>query len=307
MIALPCITSNAARGCQLSEFGASTTALKPSSSGSTFLPSLFNIIHLRSLFPSRPVSLSTGYLVSCSTTMSGRKGNLASRSLEYQAPETPNFLKALKAQVASSDRYSSSKSRPSDELDSFVTSTTSSSGKRKARDEDEDEDLDSEDEMRGAQVVVLKNGKHLSHEEALRLKTASKGQPEERVDEGKKKEQNIASTSSGAGARKRRGPIGGDGEEGKGLGEEASISDIIDSSDKSGRVSERTSGGKGTAKGGLEDVKELIRKERDARPPSSSKTDKEQKREDRRKEKNAAAKKLKAKSGKGLSFNFDDE
>ncbi|KAJ1020424.1 hypothetical protein NDA13_005742 [Ustilago tritici] len=238
--------------------------------------------------------------------MSARKGNLASRSLEYQTPETPNFLKALKAQVASSDRYSTStKQRPSDELDSFVISTSSAAVKRKAREEDEDEGLDSEDEMRGAQVVVLKDGKHLSHDEALQLKTASKGQPEEQKEGAKGKDQNIASTGSALGARKRRGPIGEAADESKGLGEDVSISDIINTAELIEKPSREKGKGGGTSKGGLEDVKDLIRKERDARAPK--KTDKEQQKDDKRKEKIAAAKKLKAKSGKGLSFNFDDE
>ncbi|SAM83928.1 uncharacterized protein UBRO_06237 [Ustilago bromivora] len=242
--------------------------------------------------------------------MSGRKGNLASRSLEYQAPETPNFLKALKAQVASSDRYSTStKQQPSDKLDSFVISTSSAAVKRKAREEDEDEDedegLDSEDEMRGAQVVVLKDGKHLSHDEALQLKTASKGQPEEQKEGAKGKVQNIASTGSALGARKRRGPIGEAADESKGLGEDVSISDIINTAELIEKPSREKGKGDGTSKGGLEDVKNLIRKERDARAPK--KTDKEQQKDDKRREKIAAAKKLKAKSGKGLSFNFDDE
>ncbi|KAJ1576289.1 hypothetical protein NDA14_007387 [Ustilago hordei] len=238
--------------------------------------------------------------------MSGRKGNLASRSLEYQAPETPNFLKALKAQVASSDRYSTStKQRPSDQLDSFVISTSSAAVKRKAREEEEDEGLDSEDEMRGAQVVVLKDGKHLSHDEALQLKTASKGQPEEQKEGAKGKDQNIASTASALGARKRRGPIGEAADESKGLGEDVSISDIVNTAELIEKPSREKGKGDGTSKGGLKDVKDLIRKERDARAPT--KTDKEQHKDDKSKEKIAAAKKLKAKSGKGLSFNFDDE
>ncbi|KAJ1019040.1 hypothetical protein NDA18_006191 [Ustilago nuda] len=238
--------------------------------------------------------------------MSGRKGNLASRSLEYQAPETPNFLKALKAQVASSDRYSTStKQRPSDQLDSFVISTSSAAVKRKAREEEEDDGLDSEDEMRGAQVVVLKDGKHLSHDEALQLKTASKSQPEEQKEGAKGKDQNIASTASSLGARKRRGPIAEAEDESKGLGEDVSISDIINTAELIEKPSREKGKGDGTSKGGLKHVKDLIRKEKHASAPT--KTDKEQHKDDKSKEKIAAAKKLKAKSGKGLSFNFDDE
>lgn len=241
--------------------------------------------------------------------MSGRKGNLAPRSLEYRAPEVPNFLKALKAQVASSERYSSSSSRAGgDELDSFVTSTSSSSsGKRKARHDDEDDaTLDSEDEMNGAQVVVLKDGKHLSHQEALAIKASQAQEEETSAAQGSSsagKAQNIASTGSSGGSKKRRGPIGVHEED---KAKEASISALIEEKPPS----DKEAGSAKKAGSGLDDVKKMIRKEREARAPASPKAketiSKEESKEEKRKEKNAQARKLKAKSGKGLSFDLDD-
>ncbi|SPO27958.1 uncharacterized protein UTRI_05101 [Ustilago trichophora] len=237
--------------------------------------------------------------------MSSRKGNLASRSLEYRAPEVPSFLKALKAQVASSDRYSSSSSskRGGDELDSFVTST--SSGKRKAHDDEDGEDvgLDSDDEMNGAQVVVLKDGKHLSHSEALQHKktkaAASNATSSLSENSAAGKAQNIAASASATPSKRRRDPIGAPSSEPSHL----SVDSIIN----------RPTSQKikvGSAKGTLEDVKQLIRQDRQSRAPTSQSFTKEDKTEktkqDKRKEKNAHARKLKAQSGKGLSFDLDD-
>lgn len=244
-------------------------------------------VHLASPFLS--FSLSPPLSVSLphnKPAMSGRKGSLASRSLEYRAPETPNFLKALKAQVASSDRYAPASRRGGAELDSFVTST--SSGKRKAQ--DDEEGLDSEDEMNGAQVVVLKDGKHLSHQEAMEIKKGAAAQvPTSPPWSSKDKAQNIASTGSGV-SKRRREAVNVPRSEQK----EASISAIVE------EKNEKDGGGK---IGGLEDVKQLIRQDRESRAPPKAK---EPTKEDKRKEKNAQARKLKAKSGKGLSFDLDD-
>lgn len=232
--------------------------------------------------------------------MSGRKGNLASRSLEYRAPEVPNFLKTLKAQVASSDRYARPTSTGGDQLDSFVSST-SSAGKRKARDDeqDQDHDLDSEDEMNGAQVVVLKDGKHLSHDEALNIKAAlaKQEQAASASSHADSKPQNIA-TSGGPAKKKRDAVAVSDGQK------HVSISSIVE-------ASARQKGGKKESTA-LEDVKQLIKKHREARATHNTKAketreNKQTSKEQERREKNAQAKKLKAKAGKGLSFDLDDD
>ncbi|CBQ68759.1 conserved hypothetical protein [Sporisorium reilianum SRZ2] len=129
--------------------------------------------------------------------MSARKPSLASRSLQYHAPEPPAFLQKLQAQVAASERYASASTR--DELDVLVAS--SSAGKRKVDDDSEGEveGLDSDDEMHGAQVVVLSAGKHVSRDEALRIKTHDR-------ERGEKKAQNIADPATRR-TKKKRLPI----------------------------------------------------------------------------------------------------
>ncbi|SJX64401.1 uncharacterized protein SRS1_15042 [Sporisorium reilianum f. sp. reilianum] len=130
--------------------------------------------------------------------MSARKPSLASRSLQYHAPEPPAFLQKLQAQVAASERYASASTR--DELDVLVAS--SSSSKRKVDDDGEGEGgegVDSDDEMHGAQVVVLSAGKHVSHDEALRIKTHDR-------ERGEKKAQNIADPATRR-TKKKRLPI----------------------------------------------------------------------------------------------------
>ncbi|GAC98185.1 indoleamine 2,3-dioxygenase [Pseudozyma hubeiensis SY62] len=215
-----------------------------------------------------------------------RKGNLSSRSLQYTAPSTPNFLKALKAQVATSERYNTTTDRPRDELDSLVTSTSSSSssGKRRKRDDNqEDEGLDSEDEMNGAQVVVLKEGKHLSHDEALMLKQSATATTRSSQEEAKRPTQNIASSNSADAKAKRRKPIGVQDE----AQTDASLIPILDETASKKRTADP-----------LADVKQLIRQ---SRPHPKHKQ------QDKPRAKQAQTKKLKAQSGKGLSFNFDDD
>lgn len=223
--------------------------------------------------------------------MSGRKGNLASRSLTYTAPPTPSFLRALQAQVSSNPRSST---RPSDELDSLVTITTSSSrdGKRKLI--DNEEELDSDDEINGAQVVVLKDGKHLTHEQALEARRGEKvaAPPTASTrDNGEGKRQSIAGST--APVKKRRAAIATDKEE-----EDVSIGTILDTPSPTS-TKPRSSGSN------LDDVKQLIRAERQSHP--QAKEVKEKTKQQKKQEKTAQARKAIARSGKGLSFDLDDE
>ncbi|ETS64587.1 hypothetical protein PaG_01055 [Moesziomyces aphidis] len=218
--------------------------------------------------------------------MSGRKGSLASRSLEYRAPEVPSFLKALKAQVSESDRYS--RKRPNDELDSLVSSASSAS-KRKACDEDETGDLDSDDELRGAQVVVLKDGKHLSQQQALE----AKADLAQKSPAPSNSSQNIASSASNSSAlKRRRQPVTG-----------GAASDSVSTALDPHSLQEGAKRGDTS----LDHVKQLIREDRQAKA-STNHTPKQDTntKEGKRKLKNAEARKLKAKSGKGLSFDLDD-
>ncbi|TKY89080.1 hypothetical protein EX895_001611 [Sporisorium graminicola] len=208
--------------------------------------------------------------------MSGRKGNLASRSLEYRAPDTPKFLKALQAQVSSSSRYGSASHR--DELDSLVASSSSSAGKGRPQDGDGD-GIDSDDEIHGAQVVVLKEGKHISHDEAVRLKQ------QQQRDEPPAKEQpaqNIADATAVGVTKKRRLPV-----------------DLSNNDDTHKTI--RTTSSSSAKPNPLDDVKRLIQQQRNPPPPPSpspSTKDKPNKQK---------PKKVKpGKPGKGLSFNFDE-
>ncbi|SNX86302.1 uncharacterized protein MEPE_05011 [Melanopsichium pennsylvanicum] len=244
--------------------------------------------------------------------MSGRKGNLASRSLQYNAPETPNFLKALKAHVASSDRYASTSSlhrSHGDDLDDFVTSSNKSSTKRKAQDDEQDEEivLDSDDELRGATVVVVKDGKHLSHEQALQLKKVQhdrqKNHDSVSSNRSTERTQNIAGSGSAGQPKKHREVVGDDQEQGK--REKASITALSDDTSTCTKTKPGTLKQKGT-KEDLEDVKALIKANRQSRATPSKSTLKDSTTSDTKKAKNVEARKLKARSGKGLSFDFDD-
>lgn len=199
-----------------------------------------------------------------------RKPGLVSRSLEYRAPETPRFLQALEAQVGSNSRYASCDSR--DQLDSLVASCSARERKRATLHDKDDQDLDSEDELLGAQVVVLKPGKHLSRDEAIRLKTSAP-QPESRTAQT----HHIAVVSSSPGtntaatsSKRRRIPI-----------------DSVDHAPHN-------------ATDPLDHVKQLIR--------SPSKNSNSNPKQDTRKPKaNTLPNKPKPQPGKGLSFSFDDD
>lgn len=250
-------------------------------------------------------------------TMSQRKGNLASRSLEYHAPPVPSFLRALQAQVSASDRYSSSGSAVSkthsDQLDSLVSATSSSdsnprSTKRKIGSDDQQqqcEELDSDDEMNGAQVVVLKHGKHLSHDQALQLKKQAAQTSTQPLSLSTStpptgQEQNIAAMAVGGPSKKRRTPLDTRTVSTKPERRQASISSLLETSPS--RPGHRAQNGD------LDHVKQLIQNERNSKstvPPRTPAPEKSA--QQKRSLKNAQARKLKAQSGKGLSFDLSDE
>lgn len=90
------------------------------------------------------------------------------KNLTYQTQQVPSFLRALHSQVNGSRNYKDQQNQSAgDELDDLV-GIGSSSGSRTDRDREGEfgkEDIDDEDEFEGAQIVVLKDGKHLSREE----------------------------------------------------------------------------------------------------------------------------------------------
>lgn len=103
-----------------------------------------------------------------------------SRQLAYEAPPVPSFLQKLHSQVNQSrgninDKRSGGRQEETSEFDSLLgigPSTSNREGKSSRAKEDE------EDEFDGAQIVVLKEGKHLSKEEAYRIGKLEKGKSE---------------------------------------------------------------------------------------------------------------------------------
>jgi hypothetical protein len=100
---------------------------------------------------------------------------LASRQLAYAPPPVPSFLQKLHSQVNQSrGNINDKRSRRGDDDDEAATSefddllgigSTSKSAKG-GTDGKEEALSEGEDEWDGAQVVVLKEGRHLSKEEA---------------------------------------------------------------------------------------------------------------------------------------------
>lgn len=96
-----------------------------------------------------------------------------SRQLAYEAPPVPSFLQKLHSQVnqnrgSINDKRAGNRQEETSEFDSLL-GIGSSSGKDTRPEEEE------EDEFDGAQVVVLKEGKHLSKEEASKAGKSEKG------------------------------------------------------------------------------------------------------------------------------------
>lgn len=116
---------------------------------------------------------------------------LASRQLAYAPPPVPSFLQKLHSQVNQSrgnindkrggSRRDDDDEGPSSEFDDLLGVGGASSKNAKRDRDDKGEGSEEEDEWDGAQVVVLKEGRHLSKEEAA---GASKDQGGEFDSEG---------------------------------------------------------------------------------------------------------------------------
>ncbi|PWZ01173.1 hypothetical protein BCV70DRAFT_205756 [Testicularia cyperi] len=262
--------------------------------------------------------------------MSGRGGNFKSRSLEYTAPETPNFLRALKAQVASSPRYSqassSAKNGRKDELDSLLSSGSGAQSESQ-RSDNLDTGLDSDDEWHGAQIVVLKEGKHLTPQQIQEAKldqnspsTTSRPASSTNTNAVVEPPSTKQAAQSGALLKKRKaGSIGidpstddSDHQHAKSLLNSSLHLDTDTHSSRNGNKQRKSNPdaslpGTATTTGGsnLEHVKALLRKDRQQQQQAQAK--KQDTTLSKRDQKNQAAKKEKKKSGKGLSFSFDDD
>lgn len=114
-------------------------------------------------------------------------------NLQYTAPKVPSFLQKLHAQVNNSSGRSGAEAygealRPDegDDLAALVGSSNSGGGGRDAEDvvASRDDDPEDEDEWQGAQVVVLKEGKHLTEDEIGALRSKEKSEASEEKDKG---------------------------------------------------------------------------------------------------------------------------
>ncbi|KAN0062038.1 hypothetical protein ACQY0O_006033 [Thecaphora frezii] len=244
------------------------------------------------------------------------------RNLSYQAPETPSFLRALKAQVASphSHRLAAPHAKPSDSrsgadgtLDGLLSTRTSTGHAAQQTLPDADSE---DDDLSFAQVVVLKQGKHLSKEEAQQ---ARQHQLLQRSDADAPTDHNIAQAGSSVPKRKRTLPSlsSTSDEQHRETAQESLQRALAVPGPASGSAQKRkrlaaTGAGDG---GNLEEVKQLLRQQRQQRQDKERRTDagaddkgpsQIDEKQRRRQLKNQAAREAKKKSGKGLSFSMDD-
>lgn len=101
-----------------------------------------------------------------------------SRQLAYDAPPVPSFLQKLHSQVNQgrgniNDKRSGSRREETSEFDNLLGIGSSSSNKEGEESRAKEEE---EDEFDGAQIVVLKEGKHLSKEEASKIGKLEQGE-----------------------------------------------------------------------------------------------------------------------------------
>ena len=211
------------------------------------------------------------------------------RSLSYQAPETPSFLRALKAQVAGSTN--AKRSRGNDEFDELLAG----GGGDRLDANDINDDDDDDDDLAGAQIVVLKEGKHLTKEEMHAVRIQQRKQPAD----SQPASESIAQAGSAPSQRRKR-PVDGLAADDDDDGQRATTSIMHDALEKPDNKRVKSSSGTN-----LEDVKQLLREEREKK--ERVKQAAEERKYKKKQEKNKAARAEKKKSGKGLSFSFDDE
>lgn len=169
------------------------------------------------------------------------------------------------------------------------------------RDEDEDQEDDGED-WAGAQVVVLKDGKHLSAEEAQSAQEASKQssiaqQQEEDARMSEKKEAAIASAGAASASRKRRA-----------VGSSSPSPPRIAVHSGKERVTDDLGAAKDVIAAARAGHKGMIQKAQaeEAESAAEKQRRKEEKKKQEREQKNKRARAEKKKMGKGLSFDLED-
>ncbi|KDN41983.1 hypothetical protein K437DRAFT_295473 [Tilletiaria anomala UBC 951] len=225
----------------------------------------------------------------------------AARSLQFSGPPVPKFLQSLHSQVHGSQGSGSKASRGGDELDELLSLDPDRPmiPVRPGGPENDQGEI-SGDEWDGAQIVVLKDGRHLTADE---VKQAAKdchppsmgsNVSNSSVAVGAK----ISQPGSGITGSKRRAPVD----------DSTAISHTSASSETQAQT------GISSAKmhvanyqNGMGEAKDLIfAKKRQREDEQISEKEKKRKaKEDERQRKNRAAKNEKKKSGKGLSFDLE--
>lgn len=231
--------------------------------------------------------------------MSSSKGNkgagLKARSLQYTAPETPNFLRALKAQVSVNDRAKYGQpATPKDQLSSLLSSSTTADGDERRESSDDDDGDD------GAQIVVLNDKRHLTAEQAQQAKMEVRERTQAKSAPLPAAKTISVTTAGGQPSTKKRRREAVAVIDSHDLNEAQPVSSAIDTSP----LSKKTTAPASTGGGDLKDVKELLRAEKGIHQASKDISAAQQ--GDKRMRKDKEAQTAKRKAGTGLSFSFDD-
>ena len=234
------------------------------------------------------------------------------RSLQFDAPPIPKFLQALHSQVHGASRSSNGdeddEAYPGDEI-SGLLGASSGRGRGAKADVHEDAGDHSGEEWDGAQIVVLKDGKHITETEAKQaaqqVKAAAQAKEDSRTPSIATKDATDATSVSRPGAglptgSKRRGPIVDETDE-------LLPASKLSTTAKAAKTTATAASSSVTA-GSMEDAKALIAAQREKKQwDQLDEQEKKLRTKDKQKiDKNKAAKKEKKKSGKGLSFDFQD-
>jgi len=204
-----------------------------------------------------------------------------SRQLTYEAPPVPRFLQKLHSQVNSSRGNINDKrgGEASSEFDDLLGVGPSGNRQSNSVGKQNGDNSEGEDEWDGAQVVVLKEGKHLSKEEVAHSSKDSKAEPTK-----------------------------GDGLQGVIAGPEAAVP----SSTTKRRVVGATafSEQKASKSSGMDEAKELIASSKQTEDNNKEGGQERRKRKEekdtKKEERNKRARIEKSKMGKGLSFSIED-
>lgn len=234
---------------------------------------------------------------------------LASRHLAYAPPPVPSFLQKLHSQVNQSrGNINDKRGRRGDDDDEAAPSefddllgigSSSKSAKREPNSKGGDLSDEEEDEWDGAQVVVLKEGRHLSKEEASK---------------DRRGELSVCSRLALVLTRSR---LTAEDEATSAVGAQdgaVAVPQAAPSSSAANRAkAASTSTSVGKKSNDLDDLKKLISSRKDAKEAKgddmSEEAAKKKRKEEKdklREEKNKRAKVEKSKRGKGLSFSMDD-